>query len=215
MKGAEVGSVRRETRNETRSAVARDRVLRAAVRAFADKGYRGSSLASIAAEAGLTPAGLLHHYPSKEHLLVAVLAERDRTGGAQFHLADVKGIDILDALEQLVRANAMAPGLVQAFTVLMGESVGSGHPARAWFQERYPRRRGNIARALRDGIDMGQIRGDVDCEALSAEIVAMMDGLQVQWLLDPQRIDLGALFAHYIDGVRRSIRVESAPGDLA
>ena len=35
----------------------------------------------------------------------------------------------------------------------------------------------------------------------------MMDGLQVQWVLDPERIDMARLFAHYIDTVRRFVQV--------
>jgi AcrR family transcriptional regulator len=38
-------------------------VLDAALRAVAASGFHGSSLAQIAADAGLTTAGLLHHYP--------------------------------------------------------------------------------------------------------------------------------------------------------
>ena len=64
----------RVIRNAARSEAARERVLQSALRAIAANGFRGSSLAAIAAEAGLTTAGLLHHFPSKEHLLVAVLA---------------------------------------------------------------------------------------------------------------------------------------------
>jgi len=187
----------------TRADASRERVLRAALRAIATNGYRGSALAAIAADAGLTTAGLLHHFPSKEHLLVAVLAERDRLDGAQFQLAGFQGLAALDRLAELVQHNAMVPGLVQAYTVLMGESVGEDHPAREWFRERYPRRRGNIAAALRAGIESGEIRAEVDCDAVAAEIIAMMDGLQVQWVLNPDQVDMAAVFANFMSGVRR------------
>jgi AcrR family transcriptional regulator len=72
--------------NAARSEAARERVLQATLRALATNGYQGSSLAGIAEAAGLTTAGLLHHFPSKEQLLVAVLAERDRSDGARHHL---------------------------------------------------------------------------------------------------------------------------------
>jgi len=189
----------------TRADASRERVLRAALRAIATNGYRGSALAAIAADAGLTTAGLLHHFPSKEHLLVAVLAERDRLDGAQFQLAGFQGLAALDRLAELVQHNAMVPGLVQAYTVLMGESVGEDHPAREWFRERYPRRRGNIAAALRAGIESGEIRAEVDCDAVAAEIIAMMDGLQVQWVLNPDQVDMAAVFANFMSGVRRVI----------
>jgi AcrR family transcriptional regulator len=156
---------------------------------------------------------LLHHFPSKEHLLVAVLTERDRVDGAQFQLAGFRGLAALDRLAELVQHNTMVPGLVQAYTVLMGESVSEDHPARAWFRDRYPRRRANVAAAIRAGIDTREIRPDVDCDALAAEIIAMMDGLQVQWVLNPDQVDMAAVFADYIAGVRRSVRVEPDWGE--
>ncbi|HWS33773.1 MAG TPA: TetR/AcrR family transcriptional regulator [Actinoplanes sp.] len=184
---------------------ARERVLHAALRAISANGYHGSTLTGIAADAGLTNAGLLHHFPSKEHLLVAVLAERDRLDTAHFRLSGLRGLAALDRLVELVRYNSMVPGLVQAFTVLMGESAGSEHPAREWFRGRYPRLRADIAGALRGGIELGEVRADVDCEAKAAEILAMMDGLQVQWLLDPDRFDMAAVFAGYIAATRTAI----------
>jgi AcrR family transcriptional regulator len=200
----------RVARATERSDAARERVLRAALRAIASNGYQGSALATIAAGAGLTTAGLLHHFPSKEHLLVAVLAERDRLDGVQFQLAGFRGLAALDRLVELVQHNTMVPGLVQAYTVLMGESVGEDHPAREWFRDRYPRRRANIAAALRGGIELGEIRSGVDCDAVAAEIIAVMDGLQVQWVLNPDEVDMAAVFATFIAGLRRTIAAEPA-----
>jgi len=189
-----------------RSAASRDRVVQSALRAYAANGYSGSSLAGIAAAAGLTTAGLLHHFPSKEELLIAVLKERDRADGERFQLGDLVGLEALDALIKLVEVNAATPALVRAFTVLMGESAAEDHPAGQWFHERYPRRRDNLSEALRAGIKSGEIRHDTDSDAVAAEIIAMMDGLQVQWILDPNGIDMARIFAHYIDTVRRAVR---------
>jgi AcrR family transcriptional regulator len=198
----------RLVRNAARTEAARERVLQSALRAIAANGFQGSSLAAIAADAGLTTAGLLHHFPSKEKLLVAVLAERDRSDGARFQLDGFRGLAALDRLIELVEHNTMVPRLVQAYTVLMGESVGEGHPARDWFRDRYPRRRANIAAAIRAGIETGEIRPDVDCDAVAAEIIAMMDGLQVQWVLNPDQIDMARVFADYIASLRRAVRAE-------
>src|SRR4051794_16880530 len=125
--GGDMSVSPRVARAAERSDAARERVLRAALRAIASNGYQGSSLATIAAGAGLTTAGLLHHFPSKEHLLVAVLAERDRLDGAQFQLAGFQGLAALDRLAELVRANAVGPGPGQGDTGLMGGSGGGGH----------------------------------------------------------------------------------------
>jgi AcrR family transcriptional regulator len=197
--------------NAARSEAARERVLQSTLRALAANGYQGSSLARIAEEAGMTTAGLLHHFRSKEQLLVAVLVERDRSDGARHHLRGMQGLAALDRLVELVEFNTLVPGLVRAFTVLMGEAVSEEHPAREWFERRYPKRRDNIAAALRAGIDAGEIRSDVDSGAVAAEIIAMMDGLQVQWLLNPDQVDLAAVFAHYIRGLRAAISADPGP----
>src|SRR5690606_41597781 len=55
----------------------RDAILDAAMDEFADGGYNGTSLAKVAERAGITQQGLLHYFPSKQALLVAMLEPRD------------------------------------------------------------------------------------------------------------------------------------------
>lgn len=46
--------------------------LAAALDAFAERGYDGTSIREVAARAGLSVPGLYHHYPSKQALLVSL-----------------------------------------------------------------------------------------------------------------------------------------------
>lgn len=128
-----------------RSEERRGDIVRAAVEVIAERGYRGASLHAVAERVGLTQQGLLHYFPTKEALLVAVLEERDRwdTGGGSRASA---GTWRLDLLASLVDYNAMRPGIVQTFSALLGESVTDGHPAREFFTERYAQVRGEMAR---------------------------------------------------------------------
>lgn len=121
----------------------RAEILRATLEVIAERGYRGASLAAVAERVGLTQQGLLHHFPTKEALLVAVMAERD-----QWDAMPGTGLR-LDLLGQLVEYNAMRPGIVQTFSALLGESVTEGHPAREFFTERYRTVRANMAQILR------------------------------------------------------------------
>ena len=51
----------------------RDRVLQVAQALFAERGYRGASLRDIAKKIGIKAPSLLHHFPSKQQLYLAVL----------------------------------------------------------------------------------------------------------------------------------------------
>jgi hypothetical protein len=63
------------------------------------RGYRGTSLAAIAEAAGLSQPGLLHHYRSKNAVLLAVLASRDSADSSISSPGpDAPGIGIVDGL---------------------------------------------------------------------------------------------------------------------
>jgi AcrR family transcriptional regulator len=160
-------------------------ILQAAVPLFASHGYRGAPLASVADAARLTQPGLLHHFPSKEHLLMAVLRQRDRE--AHRWMRDTwydGGSAALRTLGDLVEHNATTPDLVQMFTVLVGEGVSVDHPAHEFFVDRYARLRQRVKRTLEQGQDAGEFRSDMDTERVASLILAVIDGLQIQWLLD-------------------------------
>ncbi|GGU85433.1 TetR family transcriptional regulator [Streptomyces litmocidini] len=177
-----------------RSEERRADILRAALEVIAERGYRGATLGSVAERVGLTQQGLLHYYPTKEALLVAVLEERDRwdTSGGR----DREGWR-LDLLESLVEYNAMRAGIVQTFSALLGESVTDGHPAREFFTERYAQVRANMADVLR--LEFGErLPGGLTPERAAPLLTAVMDGLQYQWLLDPAAVDMPGAFRDFL-----------------
>ncbi|TMR91191.1 TetR/AcrR family transcriptional regulator [Nonomuraea basaltis] len=184
----------------------KERILAAALLEFAENGYRGASLARIAERVELSQAGLLHHFKSKEQLLVAVLAYRDDLDGRRFDLESTGGIDALRALVGVVEHNARVPGLVQLFSVISGEAVTPDHPGHEWARRRYRLLRANTAAALRRGVERGEFRADLDAEAHADRLIAMMDGLQTQWLIDPDRVDMAAVFRGYVDDLIALLR---------
>ncbi|GHH33677.1 TetR/AcrR family transcriptional regulator [Streptomyces candidus] len=182
-----------------RSEERRAEILRAALEVIAERGYRGASLASVAERVGLTQQGLLHHFPTKEALLIAVLEERDQwdTGGAGLSREAWR----LDLLEPLVEYNAMRPGIVQTFSALLGESVSDGHPAKDFFTERYATVRGGMGAALRAEFG-NRLPGGLTPEQAAPLLVAVMDGLQYQWLLDPESVDMPGAFRDFLGLLR-------------
>ena len=181
----------------------REAILRAATDVFADHGYRGASLALIAERVGMSAPGLLHHFPTKEHMLIDLLAlSREKDIARLKALTSVRGGRMLDALLVLAAKNADNPGLVRLFTILAAESVDDGHPGHEWFVERYKGSRRFVAERLIEEQRAGLIRDDVDVEQTAAQILAMFDGLQLQWLLDPAEVDMVTALTDYIGDLR-------------
>ncbi|MCX4786569.1 MULTISPECIES: TetR/AcrR family transcriptional regulator [unclassified Streptomyces] len=178
-----------------RSTERRAEILRATLEVIAERGYRGASLSAVAERVGLSQQGLLHYFPTKEALLIAVLEDRDRwdTGGSPRS----DGTWRTDLLGSLVEYNAMRPGIVQTFSALLGESVTEGHPAREFFTHRYTQVRASMAATLR--AEYGErLPGGLTPERAAPLLVAIMDGLQYQWLLDPDSVDMPVAFQDFL-----------------
>ncbi|MFJ9115910.1 TetR/AcrR family transcriptional regulator [Streptomyces sp. NPDC102394] len=174
-----------------RSEERRAEIVRAALEVIAERGYRGASLAAVAEKVGLTQQGLLHHFPTKEALLVAVLQERDQWDAVPATRWRV------DLLASLVEYNAMRPGIIQTFSALLGESVTEGHPARGYFTQRYRQVRESMATVLR--AEYGdRLPNGLTPERTAPLLVAVMDGLQYQWLLDPESVDMPGAFRDFL-----------------
>ena len=174
-----------------RSEERRAEIVRAALEVIAERGYRGTSLAAVAERVGLTQQGLLHHFPTKEALLVAVLKERDQWDAVPATQWRV------DLLASLVEYNAMRPGIIQTFSALLGESVTEGHPAREYFTDRYRQVRENMAGVLR--AEYGErLPNGLTPERTAPLLVAVMDGLQYQWLLDRESVDMPGAFRDFL-----------------
>ena len=177
----------------------KEQVIREAIRFFGQNGYHGTRLADIAKAAGVTEPGLLHHFPSKAHLLMEVLAERDRIDRERFDPSLHAGTKPpLTSLEELVKYNETVPGLVQLFTVLVAESIDDKHPGHEFFKRRYQNLRAGTVAVLREAQIRGEIRADIPAEDLVIMLFAMMDGLQVQWLYDPEQMKMARLFEQFV-----------------
>ncbi|MEU4489944.1 TetR/AcrR family transcriptional regulator [Streptomyces purpurascens] len=166
----------------------REQILRAALDVFSERGERGSSLKEIADRVGMSQAGVLHYFESREDLLLAVLAERDALDTEA--TADVMSPG--EAVARTVGHNARQPGLVDLFVTLSAAASDPAHPAHAFFKRRYT----DLGARIQEGLDQGrrqkQIREDVDSDLMARLLLAVSDGIQLQWLLDPS-VDMTAL----------------------
>lgn len=184
----------------------REQILKAAVEIFGNKGSTNGTLADVAEQVGITHAGVLHHFGSKQKLLLEVLAYRDQADVAELakkHIPD--GPELFLHLVRTAFANELRPGIVQAYTVLSSESVTDDHPGREYFEERYTTLRREVTNAFRDLCAQEGVTEPDTIAAASAGILAVMDGLQLQWLLHPDVVGLGEASAFAIEAIVNAV----------
>ena len=164
-----------------KTAAMREQALRAALKSIAERGLSSTSIQQIADEVGLTKAGLLHHFGSREGLLLAVIERSDEINRTGSH-----GEGALTDLIKLDEHNMKVPGLVALYLGLVGAAASErgDTPYRQFFADRYRDVRGWLADEVRAAQTEGSIRDDLDPEIVAAVIVAASDGLQMQRLLD-------------------------------
>lgn len=175
-----------------KSAERREEILRAGMEVFASAGFRSGSLRDVAERVGMSQAGLLHHFPSKNELLEALLARRDDESLALMGGDMPRGADFLRAMVAVVEHNVDTPGLVALFTTLSAEATAADHPVHQYFLDRYRFVIDSTRRALEEAAEDGVLRDGVQPDGAAREFIAVMDGLQVQWLLEPDAVDMPA-----------------------
>ena len=168
----------------------REEILDVALDLFARKGYDRTSVREVARMTGLSQAGLLHHFSSKEELFTEVLRRRDARN-EQEYVEDYGGTVNADGLVSIVRRNSDEPGLVRLFVTMSAESTDAENPAHEFFQARYQRLRADLASDVRQRQSTGDIAPDLDADSVASLLIAAADGMQLQWLLNPEDADMG------------------------
>lgn len=179
----------------------RESALRAAVDLIARQGFAATSMSQVAEAAGISPSGLAHHFPSKKALLGAVLTYRDvmdNEGGLQL---DENPWTCFDQLVDIAAVNSTRHQLVLLYTTMVGEAVTEDHPAHPWMAGHFRDALASLSACLIRDQELGRVRADAPVTTIARQMVALMDGLQVQWLLDDS-VDMVAILRQYVDDLK-------------
>jgi AcrR family transcriptional regulator len=187
----------------------RRRILDVAWRLFAERGYRGTSFNEIAKASNLTMAGLIHHFPSKLDLFSTVLRLREVDEEIRFYGMfgpEPLLFEVLDAFVAMARINARRYTYVQLTHLVAVESAPGDHPATEFTHEHFRRTHVLLRESVRRSIDVGEIASGADPSRIALEVVAMIEGLENQWLHDPEAIDLAGTFTSWIAALKGQLR---------
>jgi AcrR family transcriptional regulator len=173
----------------------RERILRAAIELFTAQGFRGASLDRVAAAVGISRQGVLHYFPSKTHLLLGVLDLRDERTASH---AGLDNTSLVEALLRIVADNQRDPDLTRLYTVLSAESVAPEHLGHEHFLQRYRMVREVMSQAVHDARESGELSTAIDDVTVATLLAAVMDGLQLQYLLEPEAVDMVEPFRAFL-----------------
>ena len=162
----------------------RERILRAAMELFTANGFRGASLDRVAAAVGISRQGVLHYFPSKTHLLLGVLELRDAETVTRAEEASAANLS--EGLLETVAHNQRSPDHTRLYTVLSAESVAPENLGHEHFRERYR----YLRQVLGDAVREEGFAPEQDPEEVAILLAAVMDGLQIQFLLEPEAVDM-------------------------
>jgi AcrR family transcriptional regulator len=177
----------------------RSAIVRAATQVFAERGYHGASLRTIGERVGVSSASLVQYFGTKERLLAAVLEEwarESRPAGIE----GLRGLAWIHSMREAMLYNASHPGLIELFLTLSAEATSTDHPARPFVQHRYASVVREHVRHLHEAVAEGEVApmAEAVLEQEARLFVAAMDGIELQWLLDPG-LDLLELFDRLLE----------------
>ena len=228
----------------------RARILNEAVVLFGEHGYAGTSLADIANAADISKAGLLHHYSSKDELFAKVLERRDRedalsilvespASGEDIVDAPVDAVGNVDALEvaaapdidvdpwsllhryiELLERNVARRDLTAIYTATAVSVLDAAHPAHRWMANHLNGAVERFEASFEAGKAAGLVDPQMPSRLVARSLVALTDGLQLQWLCSttPQTAaaesldtDLVAEIRLYVDCLRSQWALQETP----
>ncbi len=174
--------------------VRRAAILEQAISLIAERGYDGLTIQELAQRSGLSNPGLLHHFPSKSAVLLAVLRDlesRDTEIMTPLVAAAVDGpaddrsrAAVRQVLRTMIGFCVANPQIARALVELQGESLDASHPGHAWWRRREAQMMDVFVRML--------IRHVADPAPVARQLIALIDGLGMQWLRADQGFDLVA-----------------------
>ena len=228
----------------------RARILNEAVVLFGEHGYAGTSLADIANAADISKAGLLHHFSSKDELFCKVLERRDREDAlsilvespagegdtveapvdtvGNLDTLDVAGVSDLDGnpwalLEryiELLERNVAHRDLTAIYTATAVSVLDAEHPAHRWMANHLNAAVERFESSFEAGKAAGLVDPQMPSRLVARSLVALIDGLQLQWLCsttpgtaaaESLSTDLVAEIRLYADCLRSQWEVQETP----
>ncbi len=188
--------------------VAVDDILDAAIELFGSRGLKGTSIASVAVEVGMTDAGILHYFPTKGALVQAAVDRAVARQVSRMHeIIAPGGLAAIEGISQWGAVNAEMPHLTALQIILSSEAILPDSDVRPGVRRRYAAVQDLVAGLIREGIERGEIRAGVDADQEARALIAFLDGIRLQWFYSDLTLPIADDVRSYVQQLVARIRV--------
>ena len=177
--------------HSVRSGAKRDRILQAAERVFASKGFFGAKVSDIAGVAGVADRTIYLYFKSKDDLLISLFeAQMERV------LAELRAAvgDAGDATEKLRRFCRAYLGLVEsnrhAAEVITIELRQSAKFMKEYRNPKFAEFLKTLAAVIAEGQAQGRLRAEVPAPIAARALFGALDELALMWVTSRERFDI-------------------------
>ena len=182
----------------------RQQILDSAIALFARRGVDRASLRTIGEAIGVSHTALRHYFASRDELLVEAYRTHEARAAAGAPAVSESAVGLI--IESAER-NRSIPGLVELYATLSTDALQEQHAlTREFVRDRFRALRAALAERIAEGQparggdlapggEPGGVGAGIDPMDAAALVIAASDGLQIQWLLDPDAVDVGRSLA--------------------
>ena len=190
-------------------------ILRAAIRLFAARGVRNVKMSDVAKAAGVGKGTIYEYFTGKDEIYRAAIKEyldRAESAAAKEMFRARSPREKLNALlgAWLRSTEAESDELMMLFIDVWSEAIRGGSPdvtagfdMKAFFHEY----RDFVASILQEGIDAGELK-PMDTAVVAGSLLALFDGIMLQWLLDRDSVDLPKTLDTVLDIIWDGLRAD-------
>ncbi|MGD0403297.1 MAG: TetR/AcrR family transcriptional regulator [Candidatus Acidiferrales bacterium] len=175
-------------RRERRRLETRERIYRAALQIFAERGYLETTVEDITEAADVGKGTFFNYFPTKEHVLATYGEQRVAAIESALKKARSANHSVLAVLKEL--ATDLAGQSSQSPDLL--RSIFAAHlscaPVRAELQNRLQRARQLLAEIFILGQKRGEIRRDRSAADLARLTHLILMGVTIAWALNPDSL---------------------------
>lgn len=172
----------------------KSQILDAAATVFARLGFHQARMDDIAAEAGLSKGALYLYYKSKDAIIFAILRFFFARALQDLRKLSASPGSVAGQLALIIHQSALdierIPG-VQAIAFEFYAVAARQSTVRTYLKTYFSEFREALAAIIQRGIDAGEFRPEADAHAAATTLIAILEGLALLWMVDPQGVQPG------------------------